>query len=52
MVIKYTNVYHSKALQNVPKFGIFGLKTNHLAALGEIECQLFAASVNCQQRQC
>jgi hypothetical protein len=33
MVIKYTNIYHSKALQNLPKFGIFGLKTNHLAIL-------------------
>jgi hypothetical protein len=33
MVIKYTNIYHSNALQNLPKFGIFGLKTNHLATL-------------------
>jgi hypothetical protein len=33
MVIKYTNIYHSKALQNLPKFGLFGLKTNHLATL-------------------
>jgi hypothetical protein len=33
MVIKYTNIYHSKALQNLPKFGILGLKTNHLATL-------------------
>jgi hypothetical protein len=33
MAIKYTNIYHSKALQNLPKFGIFGLKTNHLATL-------------------
>jgi hypothetical protein len=33
MVIKYTSLYHSKALQNLPKFGIFGLKTNHLATL-------------------
>jgi hypothetical protein len=33
MVIKYNNIYHSKALQNLPKFGIFGLKTNHLATL-------------------
>jgi hypothetical protein len=31
MVIKYTNIYHSKALQNVPIFGIFGLKINYLA---------------------
>jgi hypothetical protein len=34
MVIKYMyNIYHSKALQNLPKYGIFGLKTNHLATL-------------------
>jgi hypothetical protein len=33
MVITYNNIYHSKALQNLPKFGIFGLKTNHLATL-------------------
>jgi hypothetical protein len=33
MVIKYTNIYHSKAIKNLPKFGIFGLKTNHLATL-------------------
>jgi hypothetical protein len=33
MFIKYTNICHSKALQNLPKFGIFGLKTNHLATL-------------------
>jgi hypothetical protein len=31
---KYTNIYNSKALQNLPKFGIFGLKTNHLAKAG------------------
>jgi hypothetical protein len=35
MVIKYTNIYHAKALQNLPKFRIFGLKTNHLATLLE-----------------
>jgi hypothetical protein len=33
MVIKYTNIYHSKAFQNFTKIGIFGLKTNHLATL-------------------
>jgi hypothetical protein len=33
MVIKYTNIYHSKAIKNLPKFGIFGLKTNHLETL-------------------
>jgi hypothetical protein len=33
MAVKYTNIYHSKALQNVPISGIFGSKTNHLATL-------------------
>jgi hypothetical protein len=33
MVIKYTNIYHSKALKNLPNFRGFGLKTNHLATL-------------------
>jgi hypothetical protein len=31
--INYTNVFHFKTLQNLPKNGIFGLKTNHLATL-------------------
>jgi hypothetical protein len=31
--IKYTNIFRCKALQNLPKFGFFGLKTNHLATL-------------------
>jgi hypothetical protein len=34
MAIKYTNIFHRKTLQNLPKLeliGIFGLKTNHLA---------------------
>jgi hypothetical protein len=36
MVLKYATIFHCKPLQNVPKlgFGIFGLKTNHLASLG------------------
>jgi hypothetical protein len=33
MAIKYINFFQSKALQNLPKIGIFGLKTNHLATL-------------------
>jgi hypothetical protein len=33
MVIKYTNIFLFKALQNLPKSGIFGSKTNHLATL-------------------
>jgi hypothetical protein len=30
---KYINIFQSKALQNCPKFGFFGLKINHLATL-------------------
>jgi hypothetical protein len=33
MVIKYTNIFRSKALQNLPKLGFFGLQRNHLATL-------------------
>jgi hypothetical protein len=33
LVIKYNNIFHSKALQNFTKIGIFGLKTIHLATL-------------------
>jgi hypothetical protein len=33
MTIKCINIFNSKALQNLPKFGCFGLKTNHLATL-------------------
>jgi hypothetical protein len=33
MVIKYTKIFHCKTRQNLPKIGIFGLKTNHLATL-------------------
>jgi hypothetical protein len=32
MIIKYKNIFHSKALQNVQK-GIFGFKINNLATL-------------------
>jgi hypothetical protein len=31
MVIKYYNIFHSEALQILPKIGSFGWKTNHLA---------------------
>jgi hypothetical protein len=31
--IKYNIIFHCKTLQNLPKFGFFGLKTNHLATL-------------------
>jgi hypothetical protein len=33
MVIESTNIFHSKAHQNLPKLGFFGLKINHLATL-------------------
>jgi hypothetical protein len=37
------------ALQNLPKFGIFGLKTNHLATLNAKEPQ-FLLPVGCSRR--
>jgi hypothetical protein len=37
MAIKYTNIFQSKALQNLPKLGFFGLKTNRLATLDAME---------------
>jgi hypothetical protein len=33
MVIKYTNILHSKALKKASKLGFFGLKIVHLATL-------------------
>jgi hypothetical protein len=33
MAIKYTNIFRSKALQNIPNLGFFGLRINHLATL-------------------
>jgi hypothetical protein len=33
MAIQYINIFQSRALQNLPKLGIFGLKRNHLATL-------------------
>jgi hypothetical protein len=52
MVIKYTNIYQSKALQNLPNFGFFGLKKNHLATLllsferflGQIEFKMIVSA--------
>jgi hypothetical protein len=35
MVIQYTKIFYYKALENLPKIGIFDLKTNHLATLHE-----------------
>jgi hypothetical protein len=31
MTIKYTNIFHSMAIQNIPKIGIFGIQIYHLA---------------------
>jgi hypothetical protein len=33
MAIQYITIFQSKAHQNLPKIGIFGLKINHLATL-------------------
>jgi hypothetical protein len=33
MIMKYTNIFHSKALQNLPNLGFRGVKIYHLAAL-------------------
>jgi hypothetical protein len=33
VAIKYSKIYQSKALENLPKLGFFGLKINHLATL-------------------
>jgi hypothetical protein len=33
MVIKYSNIFNYKTLQNLTQIGIFGLKTNHLVTL-------------------
>jgi hypothetical protein len=33
MIIKFTNNFYFKALQNLPKLGFFGMKTYHLATL-------------------
>jgi hypothetical protein len=48
MTIKYTNLFDSKALQNLPKFGFFGLKIYHLATLGATG-QLFSTNVGKNQ---
>jgi hypothetical protein len=39
MVIKYTNIFNCKALQNIPKLGILGIKKYHLATLILSLCQ-------------
>jgi hypothetical protein len=35
--IKCSNIFQSKALQNLPTLGFFGLKMNHLAALTPLQ---------------
>jgi hypothetical protein len=37
MTIQYTNIFHCKTLQNLPKSGFFGLKICHLATLLPME---------------
>jgi hypothetical protein len=36
MIIKYSSIFHSKALLKFTQIGILGLKTNHLATLNDI----------------
>jgi hypothetical protein len=33
MGMKFANIFHCNTLQNLPKFGFFGLKIHHLATL-------------------
>jgi hypothetical protein len=40
MVIKCFNIFHYKALQNIPKLGFLVFKINHLANLPEIPHRL------------
>jgi hypothetical protein len=40
MAIKYTNLFNSKALRNLPKLGFFGMKIYHLATLGQTRSRL------------
>jgi hypothetical protein len=47
MPIKYINIYQSKALQNLPKFGIFGLKRNRLATLEQFPKRKIKYSLGC-----
>jgi hypothetical protein len=46
MVIKYNNIFRSKALQNFTQIGIFGLKINHLATLPELIHKIDSAGVD------
>jgi hypothetical protein len=40
MSIKCINIFQSKALKNLPKLAILGLKINHLATLDANSCPL------------
>jgi hypothetical protein len=42
MAIEYTDLFNSEALLNLPKFGNFGLKVNHLATLAYIAIKKIA----------
>jgi hypothetical protein len=36
MIIKHTNIFHTKALQKISKLRLFGMKINYLATLLQI----------------
>jgi hypothetical protein len=42
----YNNIVHSKALQNISKLGISGLKRNHLATLATLIVKNHYPSIN------
>jgi hypothetical protein len=41
MAVKSTDIFNSKALQNIPKLGFYGLKIDHLATLVPISCLIY-----------
>jgi hypothetical protein len=45
MAMKYTQIFHPKAFQNIPQIGIFGVKIQHLATL------LLKEKVNARRNQ-
>jgi hypothetical protein len=50
--VKFTNIFHYKALQNIPKLGFFGLKINNLATLLPISlCMKLSFSAVYYRRQ-
>jgi hypothetical protein len=49
MTIEYTNLFHSKALKNLPKLGFLGLKyTYHLATLLSAPRSHFVSAAACR----